>query len=141
MAGSMARRAEAATAHVLMLSAALLLTGCAVGPDFATPAAPDVPGYTPEPLGSRTAAAKTAGGEAQHLVSDLDLPGQWWTLFHSKALNSLVETALAANPDLQAAQAALRVAKENLYAQQGALLPAVDANFSAIRQKPAIGAP
>src|SRR5204862_6562493 len=137
MAESMARRAEAAKAHGLVLIAALLLTGCAVGPDFTTPAAPDVPGYTPEPLGSRTAAAKTAGGEAQHLVSDLDLPGQWWTLFHSKALNSLVETALAANPDLHAAQTALRVAEENVSAQQGALLPAADANFSALRHKPA----
>jgi NodT family efflux transporter outer membrane factor (OMF) lipoprotein len=120
---------------------ATLLTGCAVGPNFVTPPAPDVPGYTPEPLVSRTASAKAAGGEGQHFVRDLDLPGQWWTLFHSKALNSLVETALVANADLQAAQAALRVAKENLYAQQGALLPAVDANFSAIRQQPGIAVP
>ena len=104
------------------------------------PPAPDVNGYTPEPLAATTASAATPGGEAQRFVRDLDLPGQWWTLFHSKALNSLIEKALAANPDLQAAQAALRVAKENVYAQQGALFPSIDGNFAGSRQKFAIGA-
>ena len=56
----------------------------------------------------RPCGAATPGGNAQRFVRDLDLPGQWWTLFHSKALNSLIDKALAANPDLQAAQAALR---------------------------------
>ncbi len=121
--------------------AAMLLASCAVGPDFVAPSAPGVNGYTPQPLGTSTASAATSGGEAQRFVKDRDLRGQWWTLFHSKALNSLVEKALAANPDLQAAQAALRVAKENVYAQQGALFPAVDANFNGIRQKPPLSDP
>ena len=42
---------------------------------------------------------------------------------------------LQANPSLQAAQAALWQAKENLYAQRGKLLPSVDANSSATRQQ------
>src|SRR5581483_8651189 len=105
------------------------------------PPAPGVSGYTPEPLGARTGSASTPGGEAQRFVRTLDLPGQWWRLFHSQALTSLMEKALAANPDLQAAQAALRVAKQNLYAQQGALLPAADANFTGSRQQPAIADP
>jgi NodT family efflux transporter outer membrane factor (OMF) lipoprotein len=120
---------------------AMLLSGCAVGPDFVPPPVPDVKGYTPEPLGPRTASARTPGGEAQRFVRDLDLAGQWWTLFHSKSLNSLIDRALAANADLQVAQAALRVAKENVYAQQGALLPSVDGNFGAIRQMPSFGGP
>src|SRR5256885_1615081 len=118
-----------------------LLTGCAVGPDFAPPAAPDVQGYTPEPLAARTAAAATAGGNAQRFVRDLDLPGQWWTLFHSKALNALIGRALAANPDLAAAQAALRVARENVRAQRGTLFPQVDAGFSGTRLLPPAGGP
>jgi len=125
----------------VFLVATAVLTGCAVGPDFAPTPAPDVNGYTSEPLGTVTTGAATPGGQAQHFVSDLDLPGQWWTLFHSKALNSLIEKALAANADVQAAQAALTVAKENVYAQEGALLPAVDGNFSGSRQKFQIGQP
>jgi hypothetical protein len=68
------------------------------------------------------------GGAAQHFDRTLDLPGQWWTLFHSKDLNILVQRALAANPDLQAAQAALTVAKQNVYAQEGLLFPAINGN-------------
>jgi NodT family efflux transporter outer membrane factor (OMF) lipoprotein len=125
----------------LLAALAALLAGCAVGPDFAPPQPPTVKGYTPEPLGERTGAAATAGGEAQRFVHALDLPGQWWTLFHSRGLNTLMEKALAANPDLAAAQAALRVAKQNLYAQQGALLPTADAAFSATRELAPIGGP
>jgi NodT family efflux transporter outer membrane factor (OMF) lipoprotein len=120
---------------------AVWLAGCAVGPDFAPPAAPAVNGYTPEPLGTAVPGSATPGGNAQRFVHDLDLPGQWWTVFHSKPLNSLIDKALAANPDLQAAQAALVVARENVYVQVGALFPAVDANFTGSRQKYEVGQP
>src|SRR5580704_6761313 len=63
------------------------LIGCAVGPDFEQPAAPDVTGYTPQPLAEQTSSADVKGGEAQRLVQDLDILGQWWTLFHSAPLN------------------------------------------------------
>jgi NodT family efflux transporter outer membrane factor (OMF) lipoprotein len=120
---------------------AALVAGCAVGPDFVPPAAPDVPGYTPEPLAKGTASAATPGGQAQRFVRDLDLPGQWWTLFHSKPLNALVERALANNADVQAAQAALRVARENVRAQRGALFPQVDAGFTGTRLLPPTAGP
>ncbi len=123
------------------LAATALLASCAVGPDFAPPPAPQVPGYTPEQLAPTTASTATPGGEAQRFVKDLDLPGQWWTLFRSKPLNALVEKALASNQDLKAAQAALRVARENVLAQRGLLWPQVDANTSAFRGLPPIGAP
>ncbi len=127
---------------VAALALAALVAGCAVGPDFVPPAAPDVHGYTPDPLGAHTASAGTVqGGQAQRFVRNLDLPGQWWTLFHSKPLNALVERALANNADVQVAQAALRVARENVRAQRGTLFPQVDANFNAIRLLPQPTAP
>jgi NodT family efflux transporter outer membrane factor (OMF) lipoprotein len=117
------------------LAALLLLAGCAVGPDFHRRVPPAVEGYTPEPLSMETAAADIPAGAAQRFVQGLDIPGQWWTLFHSAPLNALIEQALKANADLQAAQAALRVAQENAYAQAGAYYPSIDANFSPSRQK------
>ena len=117
----------------------LLVAGCAVGPDFHRPAAPRADGYTPEPLRQETASAAVAGGEAQRFVRDMDIPGQWWTLFHSEPLNALIERALAANPDLDAAQAALRVAQENVLAQQGAYYPSIQASVSPSRSKTATG--
>jgi NodT family efflux transporter outer membrane factor (OMF) lipoprotein len=116
-----------------------LVAGCAVGPDFVPPAAPVVSGYTPEPLVPQTASADVAGGEAQRFVQDSDIPGQWWTLFHSPPLNDLIEQALKTNPNLQAAQAALRQAMESVYAQQGAYYPDIQANFSPSRQRNAVG--
>ena len=133
------RATGARSAGVLVV--AVWLAGCAVGPDFAPPAAPDVGGYTPNALSPTVAGSATPGGNTQHFVHDLDLPGQWWTLFHSKALNSLIDKALAANSDLQAAQAALVVARENVHVQEGSLFPAVDANFSGSRQQFEISQP
>jgi NodT family efflux transporter outer membrane factor (OMF) lipoprotein len=116
------------------------LTGCTVGPDFARPSAPDVSSYTSRPLPRQTSSAAVAGGEAQRFVTDLDIPGQWWTLFHSASLNRLIDQALANNPTLAAAQASLRQAWENVYAQQGAFFPTVEASFSPSRNKTATGA-
>jgi NodT family efflux transporter outer membrane factor (OMF) lipoprotein len=117
--------------------ASLLMAGCAVGPDFKKPAAPDVADYTAKPLSSTVASANVAGGEAQRFSKGSDIPGDWWTLFHSRPLNDLIEHSLANNPDLKAAQAALTVAHENVLAQRGVYFPSVSADFSATRQKTA----
>jgi NodT family efflux transporter outer membrane factor (OMF) lipoprotein len=118
-----------------------LLGGCAVGPDFAPPAPPDVAGYTPGKGPARTAASDVSGGAAQRFAMGRDIPGDWWRLFGSPPLKSLIERALRNNPDLSAAQAALRIAQANLAAGKGAFLPSIDGNFSATRQKPPIGGP
>ncbi len=99
---------------------ALLIGGCTVGPDFKKPAAPDVTDYTAKPLTKTVATAGVAGGEAQRFSSGSDIPGDWWTLFHSRPLNDLIEHSLTNNADLKAAQAALTVARENVLAQRGA---------------------
>lgn len=91
-------------------------------------------GYTVNPL-STTSSANVTGGEAQRFVEGLDIPAEWWTLFHSKPLNNLVVRALRTNPSIKAAQAALMVARENVLAQQGSYYPGVAASFSASRQK------
>jgi NodT family efflux transporter outer membrane factor (OMF) lipoprotein len=123
------------------LSAAILVPllagGCVVGPNFKPPPPPSVAGYTQEQEQSQTTAAAPGvpGGAAQHFLSGADIPADWWTLFHSKELNALIAQALAHNPDLAAAQAALRVAHENTLAQHGAYLPQVSAGASITREK------
>jgi len=112
--------------------AVLALGGCAVGPNFHTPAAPSVSGYTPGPPPLQTAAASVAGGASQNFLQDGDVPGKWWELYQSPALNALVERSLKANPDMAAAQAALR---EAYYVQRAALMPTVDGSYNLQRQK------
>src|ERR1700738_3390386 len=124
---------------IAFAATALLLSACAVGPDFERPAAPDVEGYAREPLPAETAKADIAGGETQRLVQGLDIPGQWWTLFHSSALNTLIEEALKNNPTLPAAEAALRQAWENVYAGEGAFFPTAVVGYSPSSSKTATG--
>jgi NodT family efflux transporter outer membrane factor (OMF) lipoprotein len=112
----------------------LLIAGCTVGPDFNKPAAPDVRDYTAGPLTTTIATANVSGGEAQHFANGSEISADWWTLFHSTALDELIERSLTNNPDLKAAQSALSVARENVLAQRGAYYPAVSAGFSATRQ-------
>ncbi len=116
-------------------AASLLIAGCAVGPDFQRPAAPDVGDYTGRPLATTASSANVAGGEAQRFVNGSDIPADWWVLFHCKPLNALIEQSLANNPDLKAAQAALLAARENVLAQRGAYYPSIAVSGSASRQK------
>src|SRR5271154_940549 len=104
---------------VASLGTALLVSSCAVGPDFEHPPPPEVARYTPEPLAPRTTAtADVRDGQAQHFVNGRDISGEWWRLFRSPPLNSLVQKALIANPSLQATQAALRQAQEMVAAER-----------------------
>jgi len=119
---------------ILVAMLAFALAGCAAGPDFKPPAPPTANGYLLHAPGA-TVAADAAGGDAQAFEAGADIPGDWWTLFHSPALSALVAQALKNNHDLKAAQAALRVAHEDVLAQRGSFVPAVSAGFSASRQK------
>jgi NodT family efflux transporter outer membrane factor (OMF) lipoprotein len=73
--------------------------------------------------------------EAQHLIAGRDIPFEWWELFQSPALNSLIERAFKANPTIAAARASLRQAQELVYAQQGFFYPSVGTTFQAERHK------
>jgi len=125
-----------------MLSSALvcLLAGCAVGPDFHKPAAPDVKDYTVAPLSATAATPGVVGGEAQNFDPGADISADWWTLFHSKPLNDLIDQSLKNNSDLKAAQAALKVARENTLAGKGAFYPSISAAFTASREQDPRGA-
>ena len=120
--------------RVVRLAASLtlpaLVWSCAVGPNFHRPAPPAAVSYTKEPL------APAVGGDAdQTLVAGADVPGQWWTLFRSPALDRLIGVALKNNADLQSAKAALKAARETYYAQQGAYFPSLDASYNITRQQ------
>ena len=124
----------------IALLVALSLAGCKQ-PSLPTPPAPAATGYgnTPPP---QTASAPMPGGNAQRFLTDLDVPGQWWTLFHSKDLNALVDQALAANPDVSAAQAAITSAQESFFAQRSSIYPIVVGSASISRvQTPTFFAP
>ena len=123
--------AEAAIALLVLC----LIAGCNVGPKYSPPTAPAVSVYTPQPQPGETASSAGPAGVAQRFnTSDgaaASISAQWWTLFHSPELNSMMEQALANSPTLAQATARLREAQEELNARTGATkYPTVTGNAS-----------
>jgi NodT family efflux transporter outer membrane factor (OMF) lipoprotein len=114
----------------ILAAAAALLAACTMGPDFKSPEGPKADAYLPDGPSSFVSGG-IDGSEAQRIVQDLDIPGRWWAVFESPELNGLIEQALRANPDIQAAAAGLKVAQENARAQRATLFPTVQSNFGA----------
>ena len=118
-------------AYLIIATLTILITGCVVGPEF-RPAPPPATSLSPTPLMPSNA----ADGAGIAYVDGLAIPRRWWELFHCPALNSVVARAISANPDLRAAQAALRIAHANMLAARGSLFPQIGASADASSQRP-----
>ena len=120
---------------LLAVTAAGLTSGCAVGPNFRKPEPPAGAGYSATALPETSASAAVHGGEPQQFMIGRDIAFEWWELFQSPELDSLVKSAFKANPTLAAAQASLAQAQELVYAQRGFFFPALAAETQAERHK------
>jgi len=109
----------------------LLLAACAVGPDFETPAAPDVTEFVTK----RSPSGAATQTREQQIIQGFDIPARWWELFGSNSLNELIQLGIKQNADLEAAGAAVRVAQANALAQRGSLFPVIGGNFTPTRQR------
>jgi NodT family efflux transporter outer membrane factor (OMF) lipoprotein len=113
--------------------AALLLGGCAVGPNFHAPAAPTETAYDRDGKAPMAAPTGVAGGTQQWVAG---APQEaWWHAYGSAPLDTLIDEALKANSDLAAARAALKVAHESWLATRGILVPSVDGGLGTSRAK------
>jgi NodT family efflux transporter outer membrane factor (OMF) lipoprotein len=115
---------------------AACLSACAVGPDFKQPAAPKTSSYTETTLSKKlTTASGVPGGTEQEFIEGADIEAGWWELYKSPELDVLIKKALQQNPNLGAADAALRAAQENVSAQVGGqYFPAISAGGGLARQ-------
>lgn len=101
---------------ILLLSAAL--TGCTVGPDFQRPVAPATTAYLPPAEQS---------GPSPAVLGDGPQAG-WWQAFGSPEMDALVAQALAHNRSLEASDATLAAARDQLRAVKGQQMPQVNAS-------------
>nr|WP_245257063.1 efflux transporter outer membrane subunit [Methylocystis rosea] len=120
-------------AAALGLLLAAFLSGCAVGPDFVAPEAPLDAGYATGKPANITQSAPIAGGGAQKLVPGRDIPGEWWRLFRSKQISALVAEAVTNHPNIAAAEAALRQARETTEADAASFFPSATLSQSVAR--------
>ena len=97
--------------------AALLLAGCAVGPDYQRPRVAVPANFrAPDPLPAPQAAS----------LADL----KWFEVFHDEKLQDLVRTALAQNYDLREAVARVEQARANLGSVRSNQIPQVSTSGS-----------
>lgn len=130
-----AERRHPLVSSTAVLSLALILAGCNVGPDFLSPRAPDVARFTTTVMPDRTASSPAPTGDAQRFLNGADVPARWWTVFGSPEIDRRIAIALEHNPSITSAQAALRQAQENLNAAAGGQFPQVSGALGASRQK------
>ena len=123
--------------RILSLSMAVLLSGCTVGPNFTSPDVPATAGYSRMPLRPSVATSGVKGGGSQKFVMGGQVSGEWWKIFGSKQLDALVEEAIRNHPSVEAAQFALRSARETALASGGSLYPQVSTSDSATRARSA----
>jgi len=127
------RRPRAAPAVAIVLAGAIGPGGCAVGPDFARPTPPAASRYTRDTLHAEEDGSRS--DSVQHIALGREIEGNWWTLFHSEAIDQLVAQALDHNRTLAASMATLAQAQEFALARAGSRYPQVDLTAGAGRQQ------
>jgi NodT family efflux transporter outer membrane factor (OMF) lipoprotein len=111
----------------LACAAASIACACTtVGPNFSTPAAPDVQGY---------AMAGDKRPAIVKLTPATRAAGPWWLSLGSHDLDTVMDQALAGNQTVAAATATLQKARAEAAAARGAAAPQVDANAGAERTR------
>lgn len=107
---------------IRVVLAALVLTGCAVGPDFKRPDIPQTQWHAPLPH----------GGKVGNLL-------RWWEQWGDPDLTRLIEQAEQHNPSLDMAVAKLAEARANAGISDAASYPSVGVNAGVTRSKSVFG--
>lgn len=114
----------------LTVAAALLLTGCAVGPDYTRPDAPIPAQYKQAPA----APVDAYGARWQSAQPADEAPtGAWWRVFQAPELDALMAQLHAHTPSIAQAEAQYRAAQALLQQAQAKLFPTLDARLDAQR--------
>jgi NodT family efflux transporter outer membrane factor (OMF) lipoprotein len=103
--------------------AALLLSGCMVGPKYVKPSVPLAPAYkeaTPEMY-------KEGASWQVAQPADAAQRGEWWRIFGDEELNALEPEMAANNQDLKAADARFREARALIRFNHASLYPTIGA--------------
>ena len=114
-----AGRSAPGMARLVVLLGVAAAAGCAVGPQLSAPAVPAPKTYNAHPINLR--------GAPQRVQWTTQEAQAWWSLFRSTPLNDYIRQAMRANPDVQAARAALARERSLIAVAQGGLLPGVGA--------------
>ena len=105
------------TIRPLALASALLLAGCAVGPNYKRPKIDAPPAYRDPGAASAASASTTSIGDEK-----------WWTVFKDPELQNLIRTALQQNYDVRIAATRVLQAQAQLTVTRSNEFPSLNAS-------------
>jgi NodT family efflux transporter outer membrane factor (OMF) lipoprotein len=108
---------------LILLSGALSVVGCSVGPKYKTPVAPVPQTY------------KETGNWKTAQPNDQNFGGNWWQIFNDPQLNDLEQQINVSNENLKAAVAQYQQAVAVLRYNRADYYPTITANPSAARER------
>jgi NodT family efflux transporter outer membrane factor (OMF) lipoprotein len=122
-------------AKALPMSAAMfvLLSACAVGPNYR--GAPPVASEHYDRSAEQRLAAQGGASDAQHIALAQKIEGGWWSTFQSNKLETVMQKAVNGNLDLVAADATISQANEAVASARGGLRPQLDFGADGGRQR------
>jgi len=120
---------QAAWLKGVLASAVLLMSGCAVGPRYHTPAVQAPPAY------------KELGDWKPAQPNEQNLGGNWWTIFQDPQLDALELQINVSNQNLKAAEAQFRQARAALRYNRADYYPTVTAGLSGTRTRTSANRP
>jgi NodT family efflux transporter outer membrane factor (OMF) lipoprotein len=118
---------------------ALVLSGCAVGPNYRRPDAP-VPAGWKEPVPEGNAAAAPEAWKPAE-PRDSRERGKWWEVFADPQLNALEEQVAVSNQSIAQAEAQFRGARAAVRGARSEFIPTVTAAGSFTRSQSGTDAP
>lgn len=124
------RRIDLTAGALTSLAAALVLSGCMVGPKYTKPTVPLAPEYKE----MKTDAYKEGNWRSAQ-PADTALKGDWWTIFNDPQLNELEPQIAVSNQTLKAAAARLVEARAQIRYNHSFLFPTIGASPSAIGER------
>ncbi|WP_430869517.1 efflux transporter outer membrane subunit [Cupriavidus basilensis] len=118
----------------LTIACALLLGGCAVGPDYKRPDAPASPAFKEAPADS------TQWGEWKPAEpQDTSERSNWWAIFGDPQLDALMSQVKVSNQNIKAAEAQYRQALAALQSSRAGYFPTVGASAGLDRARGSSG--
>jgi NodT family efflux transporter outer membrane factor (OMF) lipoprotein len=135
----MNRHASASSSLLFLSSAALLLSGCMVGPKYVKPNVPLAPNYKESTAATSNFKEDANWHPAQ--PADATLRGDWWTIFDDPQLNQLEPKVAAENQNLKAAEARFREARALIQFNRSNLSPTIGVSPSTAGERESANRP
>jgi NodT family efflux transporter outer membrane factor (OMF) lipoprotein len=110
----------------LTVASTVLLSGCALGPDFVRPKVETPAAFSEAPKNWKVAEPR-----------DLEAQAAWWESFGDPQLDKLAQDAMASNQNIQVAEANYRQAQAVIGSSRAALFPNLGSSVSTTRAQSA----